>query len=49
MSNLIFNWRIGKLHIQVTNNWQLHLSINDYHRWLKWPMLTLYQLGPWTK
>jgi len=47
MSDLIFNLRVGKLHIQITNDWQLRFSLNDYHRWLKRPIITLYQFGLW--
>lgn len=45
MSNLIFNLRIGKLHIQITDQKKIRLSINDYHNWLKWPFISLYQFG----
>jgi hypothetical protein len=48
MSNLIFNLRIGKLHIQVTREWRLRLAINEYHRWLRWPIIKLHQFGMWT-
>ena len=43
MTNLIFNLRIGKLHIQITKGWKLRLSLNDYHRWIKWPFVQLYE------
>jgi len=45
MSNLIFNLRIGKLHIQITNEWRVRLSINPVHRGLCWPIVKLYQFG----
>lgn len=45
MSNLIFNLRIGKVHFQITNMWKVSVSINDYHRWLRWPIVKLYQFG----
>jgi hypothetical protein len=43
MSDLIFNLRIGKLHIQITTRWEFRLSLNNYHRWLRWPFIELYE------
>ena len=45
MSDLIFNLRIGKLHIQISNSYKLRLSINDFHKWFKVPFIKLYQFG----
>lgn len=42
MSDLIFNLRIGKLHIQINNRWHIKLLLNDYHRWLRWPFFQLH-------
>lgn len=43
MTNLIFNLRIGKLHIQITTTRKLELHINDYHTWTKWPIIERYE------
>lgn len=42
MSNFIFNLRIGKLHIQITNEYKVRFAINDYHKWFKWPFIQLH-------
>ena len=42
MSDYIFYLRIGKLHIQVTYQKRLRLSINPRHRWLMWPLVQFY-------
>ena len=26
-------------------DWRLRLSINEYHRWLRWPIFKMYQFG----
>lgn len=43
MSNLIFNLRIGKLHIQISTGWRLSLKINNVHRWTARPIVKLYR------
>jgi hypothetical protein len=43
MSELIFNFRIGKLHIQINERKDLILAINNYHKWLNLPFLHLYE------
>jgi len=43
MSNLIFNLRIGKLHITISDEWKLRFSINNYHKWFASPMIQLYK------
>lgn len=45
MSDLIFNLRIGKLHIQITDQRKIRFPINDHHRWLRWPFVQLHQFG----
>ena len=42
MSDLVFNLRIGKFHIQIDERRRIHLALNDYHRWLRWPLFQLY-------
>lgn len=42
MSNNKFNFRIGMLHIKITNDNTLVFSINYYHKWLARPFFELY-------
>ena len=43
MSVLLFNLSVGKLHIQVTLDGRLRLSINQHTKWFKWPFIKLHQ------
>ena len=43
MSDLIFNLRIGKLHIQITDQYKFRFSLNDYHQWFRCPIVELYE------
>ena len=42
MSDLIFNFRVGKLHVQINEHWRIKLALNDHHRWIRWPFFQLY-------
>jgi len=43
MSDMKFNLSVGKLHIQVTLDGRLRLSINQHTKWFKWPFIKLHQ------
>ena len=42
MSDLIFNLRIGKLHIQISDSFKLKFKINNVHKWFSLPIIELY-------
>ena len=42
MSDLIFNLRIGKLHIQISDSYKIVFVINDYHKWISIPFVEFY-------
>ena len=49
MSDLIFNLRIAKLHIQITRAWRLSFSVNPHYDWRKWPLIELYEPEMWLR
>lgn len=45
MSDLIFNFRVGKIHFQIHQGWRFELQLNEYHSWFRWPVIYLYNFS----
>lgn len=46
MSNLLINIRIFLYHIQLSNNWKLKISRNEYHKGYKNGYFEVYTFKP---